>query len=434
MTAKLTKLFNNLPLIPRTRNHIFSGSNTWKEWKMIFHQWLTGKAHNDETIVKRYEEQFAEKIGTKFAYSFGAGRMSLYAILDALDIGPGDEVILPAYTCVVVPNAILYRGAMPIYVDIDIHSFNIDPALIEASITQNTKAVLAQHTFGFACNLEAIKAIANKYGLVVIEDCAHAMGATYKGSRVGSIGDIGFFSTDHSKVTSTFLGGMVTTNDPKLAEKVRVVQANSEFLPKSLNNRLLRSFLLEFPLCASANYWWGKFVLALAARLGLLFVWRDEQLVDKPTQYPYPARLSSQQALLGMSQLTSLESNLEHRRQACLKIDDVLHAGPRLFEQSACLRYSFLVENRGDFETRFEFLWELGTWFTSVAQGRNDELEKIKYKKGSCPVAELAATNMVNFPTHQRTSHKFIVSQVSKHADWIKGNLIKSRNIRGKTT
>src|SRR5205823_2123218 len=150
------------------RYDFFDGTN--KGW--LVPRYLL-KAYR-ENWVQRYENAAAQYAGVPYAVSFGAGRMALYAILEAIDIENGDEVIIPAYTCVVVPNAIIYRGSKPLYVDISKQTFNIQSESIEKAITERTKAILLQHTFGQPCDIEAILAIARRHRLIVIEDCAHA--------------------------------------------------------------------------------------------------------------------------------------------------------------------------------------------------------------------------------------------------------------------
>jgi len=416
------KLINILPLYPRIRHHIFSGSNNWKEWFLVLKRCLLCKGYRDETVIREYETKFSKKVDTDFAYSFGAGRMALYAILEALGIKEGDEVIIPAYTCVVVPNAVLYRGAKPIYVDIEKNTCNIDVSKIENAISSKTKAIFAQHTFGFPCNIAIIKELATKYNLKIIEDCAHALGATYQGRPVGSLGDVAFFSTDHSKITSTFLGGMVTTSDAQVSEELKRIQLQTPFLPKYLQSKLLFGFLLEFPLYSAYTYWFGKFILSVLNKLRLVFYWRDELLHSKPELYPYPARLSAHQALIGISQLKRLDDNIAHRRKVCEAIDGVLRSDVTNYSESACLRYSFYVKDRNKFESLFQSHWDLGIWFTSIAQGKNENLDEINYEIGSCPNAEYAAKHLVNFPTHQRTPVRFAIKEIEKHSSWIKNN------------
>ena len=131
------------------------------------------------SALSTYEDQFAGLFPKDIqAFAFWKGRVALYAILESLGIGPGDEVIMPGFTCVVVPNAVLYRGAIPIYVDIEETSFTMDVRDIEQKITSRTRAIIVQHTYGIPAEMDAIMAVAAQAGVAVIEDCAHALGST----------------------------------------------------------------------------------------------------------------------------------------------------------------------------------------------------------------------------------------------------------------
>jgi perosamine synthetase len=152
------------------------------------------------------------------------GTVALHLALLALGIGPGDEVIVPTLTFVATSNAVMYVGAKPVMIDAEEQTWNMDPALIEAKITPQTKAIIVVHLYGHAVDLDAIMAIARRHRLYVVEDAAEATGARYKGKVVGSIGDIGTFSLFGNKVITTGEGGMITTNDPKLAAKVHLLK------------------------------------------------------------------------------------------------------------------------------------------------------------------------------------------------------------------
>ena len=153
-------------------------------------------------------------------FFFFKGRVALYTILKSMGIKEGDEVLLPGFTCVVVPNAILYCGAKPVYVDIDENTFNINPELIEEKITSKTKAIIAQHTFGIPAQMDKIIEIAKKHNLFIIEDSCHAIGSKYNGIEVGNFGDAAFFSSQWSKPITSGLGGWVKINNQNLKENV----------------------------------------------------------------------------------------------------------------------------------------------------------------------------------------------------------------------
>ncbi|HPY80345.1 MAG TPA: DegT/DnrJ/EryC1/StrS family aminotransferase, partial [Bacteroidales bacterium] len=136
----------------------------------------------------KFECEFAKQLSKNVAFSFWKARVALYAILKGMGIGDGDEVILPGYTCVMDVNPIKYLGAKPVYVDIEPAMYNINPDLIEAKITGRTRLIIAQHTYGYPCDMDRILAIAARRGLPVIEDCCLSLGSTYKGKPVGAFG------------------------------------------------------------------------------------------------------------------------------------------------------------------------------------------------------------------------------------------------------
>ena len=173
--------------------------------------------------VKAFEAAFAAMCGVKFAAATSSGTTALHTALLAHGIGAGDDVITSAFTFIASANSILYTGARPIFIDIDPATFNLNPALIEAAITPHTKAILPIHLFGLCCDMDATMAIAKKHGLVVIEDACQSHGAEYKGHKVGSFGT-GTFSLYPTKNMTSGEGGMITTNDPVIDEKCRVIR------------------------------------------------------------------------------------------------------------------------------------------------------------------------------------------------------------------
>src|SRR3990167_8494167 len=343
--------------VPHKRFNLFSGTNTWKEWWLFFCAYFTFGSYEDESIIDEYEKAFAKAAGTIHAISFGAGRMGLYAILEALELQRGDEIILPAFTCVVVPNAILYRGLKPVYVDIDPITFNVDVLKIEKAITSCTLALYIQHTFGVICDVGKARAIADRYKLYLIEDACHALGATDKGKKAGSLSDVAYFSTDHSKVISTVLGGMVTTNHDAWATKIRAIQQSSPFLTRKWVRKIMLAFLTERMLLSPYCAWFGRKFFAALVKFKIIFFYHDELKIERPTNYPYPCRLSSIQAKLGLSQLAGLHCNLNHRRQIALWLESRIKWYENLPQefllQQTWIRYSFLVQDRTEFDALF---------------------------------------------------------------------------------
>lgn len=171
-----------------------------------------------------FEKAFAEYCGTKYCVGVGNGLDALMLVLKALGIGEGDEVIVPSNTYIATALAVTYVGAKPVFVEPRLETYNINPELIEAAINEHTKAIMPVHLYGQACDMDPVMAIAKKFGLKVVEDCAQAHGATYKGQKVGTFGDAAGFSFYPGKNLGA-LGdaGAVVTNDPEIEKRVRAL-------------------------------------------------------------------------------------------------------------------------------------------------------------------------------------------------------------------
>jgi len=172
-------------------------------------------------FVPDFEEKFAQYIGTKYAISTQSGTAAIHLSLIELGIGPGDEVIVPVTTFIATVNPIVYVGATPIFVDIDVNTWNIDPVEIRKAITNKTKAIIPVHLYGNPCDMDAIMALSKEFNIPVIEDATESLGATYKGKKTGAFGKFAAFSFNGNKVITTGGGGMITTNDKKAYEHIK---------------------------------------------------------------------------------------------------------------------------------------------------------------------------------------------------------------------
>lgn len=186
--------------------------------------------------VATFEKEFAGRMQSRYALAVTSGTAALQCAVNALEIGPGDEVILPAWTWHSCYSAILLAGGLPVFAEID-ESFNIDPADIEHRITPNTKAIMVVHLQGNPADLDRILPIARKHNLRIIEDCAQSMGASYKGRPVGSFGEVGIYSLQINKTITAGEGGAVVTNDPVLFE--RAARFHDLGALRSLHQRIL---------------------------------------------------------------------------------------------------------------------------------------------------------------------------------------------------
>lgn len=184
-----------------------------------------GEISSIAKYVELFERAFADKIGVKHAVAVNSGGSALFLALYALGIKAGDEVIVPDFTMVATANAVKQCGAQPVFVDAESETYNLNPDLIEAKITTRTKAIMPVHIYGHPCDMDRINAIAHKYDLLVVEDAAEAHGALYKGKMTGSLSDVACFSFYANKVITTGEGGMIITNDDRLAFKLRKLKA-----------------------------------------------------------------------------------------------------------------------------------------------------------------------------------------------------------------
>jgi len=357
----------------------------------------------------QYEQMLKEYFGTPYAFTFWKGRVALFAILEAINIGSGDEVILPGFTCVVVPNVIKYLGARPVYVDIDPKTYNIDVSKIEEKITQKTKAIIAQNTFGLPPDLDKILDIANRYGLYVIEDCAHGLGGRYKGRINGTIADAAFFSTQWSKPFSTGLGGIAITNNVEIGQKIE--KNLKKYVEPSLREKIiLKILLLSYDyLMRPFIYWTALRSYRFLSNNGLVIGSSSADELERPIKPEgFEKRLSNIQAYAAIEALKKINKNIGHRKEVARQYSALLaELGisnpfiPQDIEHSF-LRYPLLVnDKRAVLKLAQDKRIEIGDWFVSPLHPIKEGLSKWDYRQGMCPIAEYVSKHLINLPTHQ---------------------------------
>lgn len=355
------------------------------------------------------ENTFREYLGAKYAFSFNSGRSALYTIVKALDIKESDEVLLQAFTCNAVPNPVLWAGGKPIYVDVD-STLNVDPSDLEKKISDRSRAVIVQHTLGVPAQIDKILEIAHRHNLIVIEDCAHALGAKYNGTLVGTFGDITFFSFGRDKVISSVWGGMVTTNSENLASKIREIYKD---LPKPSRSWTLKQLLhpLLFSVIIPTYYIFGKYLLAflrIVRGVGLA-VSKIERMGERPTMFP--ARMPDALAELALHQFGKLEKYNTHRKEIAEfyfeNINPAYAKLPSRCEGAIYLRFNIRHPNAKEViqdAKRKHIL--LGDWYKNIIDPIGTDFSKMHYTPGSCPNAERAAREIINLPTHINISSK----------------------------
>ncbi len=367
----------------------------------------------DKTI-RRFEHEFADWLGVSHAFAFWKGRVAMYAILKAMGVGEGDEVILPGYTCVVAVNPIKFLGAKPIYVDIEPITYNIDPDKIEAKISKSTKLIVAQHTYGYPAEMDAIMDIANRHGLPVVEDSCLAVGSTYNNQKTGTFGVAAYWSGQWNKTFTTGVGGLATTNDSDLAERINRLRDQESIQPS-----FKEVSLLSFQRMVHRAVVYPRTV----AMIQSLFRWLSDKglVVGSSATSEYrqeydPAffkAMSPGQARTGICAVKRLEANINHRRymaqlyQKLLAEQDWPIPIIPSYINPVLVRYPVRVADKERAITQAASARvELGTWFESPLHQALVSLKEYEYHKGMCPVAEQAAKEVVNLPTHLRANDR----------------------------
>jgi dTDP-4-amino-4,6-dideoxygalactose transaminase len=367
--------------------------------------------------VKKYEEAFAEYFGAKRAFSFWKGRVALYAILKALGIKKGDEVVLPGYTCVVNVNPIEYLGAKPVYVDIEPNTFNMNPALLEAKITPRTRVIIAQHTYGYPCDMDAIINIATKRNIVVIEDCCLAFGSTLKGKIVGTFGKAAYFSSQWNKPFTTGLGGMAITNDNNLAERINEICQREIIRPGFKETAMLAAQLMVYRLFVYPR-------TTVFAQTAFRYLVGKGAMIGSSSSCEFGPRkahdffkaMSLVQVSFGIRQLRKISANIEHRREMAQLYDELLaqkgwygRQYDRKVMDPVLVRYPVRIREKNKaLAEAARFGIELGSWFECPLHPIETSLAAYDYEVGMCPEAEKAGREVVNLALHLRTNRKTV--------------------------
>lgn len=371
--------------------------------KHIF--WPFSYNRGNSTII--LEKWFGKYFSSKYTTAFTSGRGALFSVLKGLNITKGDEVIMQAFTCAAVVQAILSTGATPIYADI-LDTYTLDPEDIERLITKKTKAIIIQHTFGIPAELDKILLTAKKYKIYVIEDNAHSIGNLYKGKKLGTFGVASIFSFGRDKAFSSTSGGMSITNDKDLGEKIEKLASNKKYPNKYWTfQQLLHPIVFYFLILPFYNLFLGKVLLVLFQRLHLLSIPVDTTCttISENDVKKLPSVLAS----LMLKQLESLEKSNEKRKQIVLTYEKKLAPLTMHVSTQPLLRYPLYVANPKQILRSFKRNGiYLGNWYSNTIDPSGVSLKKLQYTLGSCPNAEKIAQHIINLPTYASLSQKDI--------------------------
>jgi perosamine synthetase len=346
-------------------------------------------------------------------WHFFKGRVALYAILKAIGVNPGSEVILPGFTCVVVPNAITYLGGKPVYVDIDPQTFNIDPGRIEEKVSGESRVLVAQHTFGIPAEMDRILEIAARHRLHVIEDACHSIGSRYKGKEVGFFGDAAFFSSQWSKSVTTGLGGWARVNNPQLAETFGDTYAEFSEPSAGLDLVLRLQCLLHAAVVTPSLFWFAQKTYRTLTSLGFGVGSSSGEELECRMPADYKMKMSGRQQKLLLRKLADIARVNAHRKRVTALYDKLLpEIGitplrmPPEYDP-VLLRYPVMVDDKNEIlEAAKRNRIEIGDWFLSPVHPNLSGWEKVGYEQGMCPVAENVCAHLINLPTHEKIGER----------------------------
>lgn len=385
-----------------------------------------------------YEVEYRKAIndylncGEDNIFFYWKGRVALYALLKAMEVGPGDEVLVQGYTCVVVANAILYLGATPVYADIDKNTYNFDIQSLRDKITERTKVIICQNTYGLSSNLEEIMSIASEasdkydHKVYTIEDCTHGFGGTYHGKPNGISCDASFFSTQWSKPYTTGVGGFSVVHDDRIKDKLKALNKDLAIPSFKEKAELKIMYFVRQYLINDFTYWPMIRLYRWMSRHNLVV---GSSSGEEVTGITMPEGFSKAQSLVqlkkGLKSLTNLDSINKLRKQNAGKYTKFLkehgkqHVSEDLFDDHIFLRYPLLVNDREKFREEAEKdKIILGEWFEAPVYPAYASLDLWKVKSEELPNAMYVCDHMVNLPTEDKDVGK-VISFLEKHVDMI---------------
>jgi dTDP-4-amino-4,6-dideoxygalactose transaminase len=312
-------------------------------------------------------------------------------------------------------NPVKYLGAKPVYIDIEPVTFNIDVNLIEEKVTSKTKVIIAQHTYGYPCDIDAIMDIASRNNVCVIEDCCLALGSKYKDKIVGTFGKAAYFSFQWNKPYTTGLGGMAITSDRKLADKIESFRDNEMCWPSRTEVAILWSQLAVYRLLVYPK------TLGFAQKLFRFLTKKGFAIgSSSPSEFvPVMASdffkaASCMQRRYGLRQLGKIEKNIAHRKEMALVYDQLFREkgwpvkkyDPSIIEP-VLVRYPVRIAEKDTALAEAASAGiELGGWFECPLAPENTPLQVYDYEFGMCPQSEKASREVVNLPLHLRADEK----------------------------
>ena len=288
--------------------------------------------------IEQFEQAMAKYLGCCHAVSTSYGRMAFYYILKALDLPAGSEIVAPALTFWVIPEMARLAALKPVFADVNPATFNMCPLALERAITPRTRAIVPTHLYGLPCEMDSIMEIAQRHKLVVIEDCAHALGARYRGRLVGTFGDAAFFSFQSLKPLNTYGGGMAIVREPELARRVAALAHAEPWPDERCVLRQLRLGRLQRVLTRPSVFTFtGLPILWVCSWLKAqpdVYLWEKIRPLD-PLPAGYRQRYTNVQAALGLEALTYLDAWTAKTQRHARLMDEALRDCPGVLTPQA---------------------------------------------------------------------------------------------------
>jgi dTDP-4-amino-4,6-dideoxygalactose transaminase len=347
-------------------------------------------------------------------FLYWKGRVALYALLKAVGIREGDEVLLSGLTCVVVPNAIIYLKAIPKYVDVSTDTYNPTFNAYCEKVTNKTKAIIIQNTFGLSSNVEEIVKFAKEKNLVTIEDCTHGFGGTYNNKPNGSYCDAAIYSTQWNKPFSTGIGGFCLLNNSQFISKIFLI--NKELITPTFLEEFVLSlqYWIHKNLINENNYWILRSLYRKLSKLGIVIgSSQGIELTDNKRPSNYFKGVSKVQLKIGIRNIQNLEMNLNKRRENAilysefLKLHNKKYISEDLWCNHSFLVYPLLVKDRMNFMLKAERnRIKIGDWFVSPIHPVIENFYKWDLNEDSIPVSSYLSKHLVNLPTLENDGQK----------------------------
>lgn len=383
------------------------------DYKLTFKLLLNPKIWKNGAEQNKLKNWFKNYFNCKNVYLFNSGRTALFALLKSYGIGKGDEVIIQGFTCVAVPNSVIWTDAKPVFADID-QSLNINPAKLENYISKKTKAIIVQHTLGVPANIKVIKKIALKHKILIIEDCAHSLGAYFENQKLGTYGDAAFFSFGRDKVVSSVFGGVALINNANQIVLNKIVKLFTGF-PDMSSKWILKQilyplfFLIILPFY---NLLIGKIILHLLIKFGLIDKPVEDCELNSDIPSFFPGKFSNALSIMALNQLKKLDRYNSRRRQISsiylekLKSFNFIKL-PLKINGSIYLRFNIRLNDNKELLNFFKANSILvGNWYSNIIDPKGVNFSKIGYKQKSLPIAELASHQSLNLPTYPLLTDK----------------------------